>query len=127
MPAFLLNNFLYLLLIALINIVVLFMPKRNENGTKILGQIKRFRNSIKYIEKDKLRELIKEDKDYIANIFPYAYTLGVANRLLDVYTAVDKRGPKYVKMLNDRDARKNFNFLRKVTNNLDRRKGDEYY
>ena len=128
MPAFLLNNFLYLLLIALINIVVLFMPKRNENGTKILGQIKRFRNSIKYIEKDKLRELIKEDKDYVANIFPYAYTLGVTRSLIKASEELETGKPKYLELLDkETSIRDSYKYLKKVTGNLDRRYGDDYY
>ncbi len=125
--AYTINLLINIIMLMFMNTLILIMPKRNKEGHKYFGQIKRFKNTINDLNESKLKELLKEDKNYVFDIFPYAYTLGVANRLLDVYTAVDKRGPKYVKMLNDRDARKNFNFLRKVTNNLDRRKGDEYY
>ncbi len=126
--SFLLNNFLYLLLIAIINTVTLFMPKRNDEGIVILGQIKRFRNSIKYIENDKLKELIKEDKNYVENIFPYAYVLGCTRSLIKAAEEVDANKPKYVKLL-DKEAtlRDEYKFLKKVTGNLDRRYGDDYY
>ena len=127
-PAFLLNNFLYLLLIAVCNTVVLFMPKRNLEGNKILGQIKRFRNSIKYIDESKLKDLIKEDKDYVADIFPYAYTLGVTRNLIKVAEDIEASKPKYLEQINkDVTLRDNYKFLKKVTGNLDRRYGDDYY
>ena len=127
-PEFLLNNFLYLLLIAVCNTVVLFMPKRNMEGNKILGQIKRFRNSIKYIDESKLKDLIKEDKDYVANIFPYAYTLGVTRNLIKVAEDIEANKPKYLEQI-DKEVtlRDSYKFLKKVTGNLDRRYGDDYY
>lgn len=127
-PAYLLNNFLYLLLIAVCNTFVLFMPKRNIVGNKILGQIKRFRNSIKYIDENKLKDLLKEDKDYVANIFPYAYTLGVTRNLIKTAEDINVKKPKYLDQLDENATiRDNYKFLKKVTGNLDRRYGDDYY
>ena len=97
-------------------------------GNKILGQIKRFRNSIKYIDESKLKDLIKEDKDYVADIFPYAYTLGVTRNLIKVAEDIEASKPKYLEQINkDVNLRDNYKFLKKVTGNLDRRYGDDYY
>ena len=127
-PSFLLNNFLYLLLIVIIDIVVLFMPKRNENGSMLLGQIKRFRNSIRYLDASKLKELIKKDKNYVEEIFPYAYTLGVTRNLIKASEELNIKNPKYLELLDkDKTIRDNYRFLKKVTANLDRRYGDDYY
>ena len=127
-PAFLLNNFLYLLLIVIIDFIVLFMPKRNENGNMILGQIKRFRNSIRYLDTKKLKELLKSDKNYVENIFPYAYTLGVTRNLIKASEELNISKPKYIELLdNNKSLRDNYRFLKKVTANLDRRYGDDYF
>ena len=126
-PSILVNNFLYLLLITIIDIVVLFMPKRNEEGTVILGQIKRFRNSIKYIDNEKLKELVKKEKDYVANIFPYAYVLGATRNLIKASEELNISKPKYIELLDNKSIRDNYRFIKKVTGNLDRRYGDDYY
>ena len=127
-PAFLLNNFLYLLLIAIINTIALFMPKRSDEGAILLGQIKRFRNSIKYIDKDKLKELVKKDHKYVENVFPYAYVLGATRNLIKAAEEINVSKPKYSILLDDDvTLRDHYKFLKKTTGNLDRRYGDDYY
>ena len=127
-PAFLLNNFLYLLLIAIIDVIVLFMPKRNENGKLLLGQIHRFRNSIKYIDNVKLKALIKKEKNYVSDIFPYAYTLGVTKNLIKAAEELVEGKPKYLERIDkETSIREDYRYLKKVTGNLDRRYGDDYY
>ena len=125
--SFLLNNFLYLLLIAIINTITLFMPKRNDEGALLFGQIKRFRNTIKYIESDKLKELVKSNKNYIEEVFPYAYVLGCTRNLIKAAEEIEAKPPKYIKLLEDKPLRDQYKFLKQVTGNLDRRYGDDYY
>ena len=121
------NLLIYITLIITMNTIILFMPKRNKAGHQLYGQIKRFKNSIKKLDEDKLKELLEENKNYVADVFPYAYTLGLTRNLINLYSKVDNNLPKYVKMLEEKDVRKNYNFLKRVTNNIDRRYGEDRY
>lgn len=122
-----LNLLINIIIVMLMNLVILIMPKRNIIGRKYFEQIKRFKNSINDLDEKKLKELLKENKNYVFDIFPYVYTLGITKNLIDIYTKVDDKLPKYVKMKDEKDVRKNFRFLKQVAGNLARRPGDEHY
>ena len=109
------------------NTIILFMPKRNKAGHQLLGQIKRFKSTIKKLDEEKLKDLLKENKDYVFDIFPYAYTLGITRNLINVYSKVSNELPDYVKMQKETDVRKTFKFIKNVTKNVSRRYGEDRY
>jgi len=126
-PSLIINLLINITLLIAMNTVILFMPKRNKAGHQLLGQIKRFRNTIKKLDENKLKELLKENKNYVFEIFPYVYALGLTRNLINVYSKVSDKLPDYVKMLKEEDVRKTFRFIKNVTNNIDRRYGEDRY
>ena len=126
-PSLIINLLINITLLITMNTIILFMPKRNKAGHQLLGQIKRFKSSIKKLDENKLKELLKENKNYVFDIFPYAYTLGITRNLINVYSKVSDESPKYVKMLKETDVRTTFKFIKNVTNNIDRRYGEDRY
>ena len=55
------------------------LPKRNDLGTRLMGELLGLKHFIKVAEKNRLEALINENPLYFYNILPYAYILGVSN------------------------------------------------
>ena len=74
---------LYAVIAILLNILVLvetvFMKKRTDYCSEVLGQILGLRNFIIDAEEDRLKELVEENPYYFYDILPFAYALGLTN------------------------------------------------
>lgn len=55
------------------------MPKRNKAGVKALGQILGFKHFLEVAEKNRIKNLVKENPTYCFDVLPYAYALGVSD------------------------------------------------
>ena len=64
------------------------MPKRTIYGQRIYNKIQGFQYLIKHIKKEELDRILELNPDYLFDILPYAYQLGVAEEL---YELIEKR------------------------------------
>ncbi len=71
------------------------MPKRNTKGRMLLGQVLGLKKFIEVVEKPRLLALIQENPNYVNEILPYAYVLGVENHLLDCIEEYDDYQPTW--------------------------------
>lgn len=107
------------ILVSLIgNILSAHIPRRNEYGKKLLGEIIGFRNFIEVAEKERLEALLEEDPEYFYNTLPYAQVLGVTKKWTDKFKGITMQQPTYYQTyypLNDYIAISRFvNDLNKV-------------
>ncbi len=71
------------------------MPKRNHTGKILLGQVLGLKKFIEVAEKSRLLNTIKENPDYVSEILPFAYVLGVENHLFDTLTGYEDYHPNW--------------------------------
>ena len=81
--------------IAGMTICRLFLPKRSEYGTEMLGKVEGFRNFLQVAEKDQLERLMRENPSYCYDILPYAYVLGLSGAWLRKFEAMNIRTPEW--------------------------------
>ena len=89
-------NFIAMIITILILIfVAAFLPKLNEYGLKIKGQVRGFKKFLKYAEKDKIEKLVNDDPSYFYNILPYAYVLGVTSAWIKKFEKMNITKPNW--------------------------------
>ncbi len=64
-------------------ICLINMPKRNNQGRMLLGQILGLKKYLEVVEKPRLIAQINENPNYVSEILPFAYVLGAADNLID--------------------------------------------
>ena len=94
----------YIFAVVSIAVTMIFnalMYKRTEYGTMMLGRIRGFRNFLEMAEKDRLEVLVEENPQYVYDILPYAYVLGVSDKWMKKFETITVepptwyRGPHY--------------------------------
>ncbi|MBD0367233.1 MAG: DUF2207 domain-containing protein, partial [Flavisolibacter sp.] len=60
-----------------------FMSKKTKKGTLLYQQLAGFKEFIKSVERDRLKEFLKQDEQYFDKILPYAIVFGVADTWKD--------------------------------------------
>lgn len=56
------------------------LPKRNDFGTKILGEIEGFKHFLEVAEKWRIETLVRDNPEYVYDVLPYAYVLDVSDK-----------------------------------------------
>lgn len=72
-----------------------FMRKKTEKGTELLQKLLGFKEFLKSVEKDRLREFLKQDKNYFDKILPFAIVFGIADTWQDKLEGLDIPPPKW--------------------------------
>ncbi len=72
-----------------------YMPKRTPYGSQMLGRIEGFRNFLEVAEKDQLEQLVMEDPEYFYKILPYTYVLGVSDKWISKFEAIQLQAPDW--------------------------------
>ena len=72
-----------------------FLPKRTQYGTQILGRIRGFKNFLETAEKEKLEALVEENPTYFYDILPYAYVLGVSDKWMKKFESISVMEPSW--------------------------------
>lgn len=89
----------------IISIICLFnMPKRNRKGRLLLGNILGLKKFLEVAEKNRLIAQMNEDPDYASKILPFAYVLGVADKIIDCIEQYGNYKPNWYKGPCDRIA-----------------------
>lgn len=72
-----------------------FMSKRTKKGTLLYQQLAGFKEFIRSVEKDRLREFLKQDEHYFDKILPYAIVFDVADTWKDKLEGLDIPPPTW--------------------------------
>jgi len=72
-----------------------FMSKRTKKGTLLYQQLAGFKEFIRSVEKDRLREFLKQDEHYFDKILPYAIVFDVADMWKDKLKGLDVPPPSW--------------------------------
>jgi uncharacterized membrane protein len=71
------------------------MSKRTKKGTLLYQQLAGFKEFIKSVETDRLKEFLKQDEHYFDKILPYAIVFGVADTWKDKLDGLDIPPPRW--------------------------------
>ena len=71
------------------------MRKRTPFGTKIIGQIRGFKNFLETAEKKELEMLVEENPSYFYDILPYTYVLGISNKWIKKFESMGIKAPDW--------------------------------
>jgi len=72
-----------------------FMTKKTKKGTELYQKLSGFKEFIRSVEKDRLREFLKQDENYFDKVLPYAIVFDVADRWKDKLKDLDIPPPKW--------------------------------
>lgn len=92
---YLISYILGYVLMALMNIIIIYMPKRNNYGNEMLGRIRGFKNFLETAEKDRLEFLVNENPTYFYDILPYTYALDVSDKWIERFEAINLTQPDW--------------------------------
>lgn len=73
----------------------LFMSKKTKKGTEVYQHLAGFREFIRTVEKDRLREFLRQDEHYFDKILPYAIVFNVADTWKDKLEGLDIPPPTW--------------------------------
>lgn len=71
------------------------MPKRTKYGNEILGKIKGFKTFLETAEKNNINALVMQEPSYFYDILPYAYVLGVSDKWISKFEAINMQEPDW--------------------------------
>ena len=80
---------------AVMNIIIIYMPKRSKYGIEMLGRIRGFKNFLETAEKDRLEFLVNENPTYFYDILPYTYVLNVSDKWIERFEAINLTQPDW--------------------------------
>lgn len=72
-----------------------FMSKKTKKGTLLYQQLAGFREFIRSVERDRLREFLRQDEHYFDKILPYAIVFNVADTWKDKLEGLDIPPPNW--------------------------------
>lgn len=72
-----------------------FMSKKTKKGTELYQELAGFREFIRTVERDRLREFLKQDEQYFDKILPYAIVFNVADTWKDKLEGLDIPPPTW--------------------------------
>ena len=72
-----------------------FMPKRTKYGNEMLGKIKGFKTFLETAEKAKLEAMVMENPTYFYDILPFTYVLGVSEKWIKKFEAINLQAPDW--------------------------------
>ncbi|MBQ6860261.1 MAG: DUF2207 domain-containing protein [Clostridia bacterium] len=81
--------------IATMFICLMNMSKRTSYGAHILGKIKGFKRFLEVAEKDRILNLINDNPNYVFDILPYMYVLGVSDEYIKQFESFVSESPEW--------------------------------
>ncbi len=81
--------------IAIMLICLMNMSKRTSFGAHILGKIKGFKRFLEVAEKERILALIAENPNYVFDILPYMYVLGVSDEYIKQFESFVSESPEW--------------------------------
>ena len=71
------------------------MPKRTKFGTEMFGKIKGFQRFLENAKKEELEDIVKKEPTYFYDVLPYAYVLGMSNKLIKQFESITMEKPAW--------------------------------
>ncbi len=71
------------------------LPKRNQNGQRLLNNLTGLKNFIDVAEKHRLQQLVNQDPEYFYNILPAAYVLDVSDKWIKKFESIMQIQPDW--------------------------------
>jgi uncharacterized membrane protein len=72
-----------------------YMGKKTKKGTELYQKLLGFKEFIRSVEKDRLREFLKQDENYFDKVLPYAIVFNVADTWKDKLKDMDIPPPRW--------------------------------
>lgn len=72
-----------------------FMPKKTVKGTELYGKLLGFKEFLKSVEQDRLKEFLKQDEHYFDKVLPYAIVFDIADTWKDKLKGLDIPPPTW--------------------------------
>ena len=79
-------------------IVIIFgalMTKKTQKGNELYAKLAGFKEFLKLVEKDRLREFLKQDENYFDKVLPYAIVFDIADKWKDKLEGLDIPPPRW--------------------------------
>lgn len=95
-------------------ICLINMPKRNRKGRIVLGHILGLKKFLEVTERNRLLVQMNENPNYASEILPFAYVLGVADKIIDCIEDYSGYQPNWYKGTFNKNS---FNYLTHSMNN----------
>jgi uncharacterized membrane protein len=73
----------------------IFMSKKTKKGTLLYQKLLGFKEFIKTVEKDRLKEFLKQDENYFDKVLPYAIVFDMADKWKDKLKGLEIPPPKW--------------------------------
>jgi uncharacterized membrane protein len=73
----------------------IFMRKKTKRGTELYQKLLGFKEFLKAVEKDRIKEFLKQDEHYFDKILPYAIVFGIADTWKDKLEGLDIPPPHW--------------------------------
>ena len=73
----------------------LLMPKKTKKGTELYAKLLGFKEFLKSVEKDRLKEFLKQDEHYFDKVLPYAIVFDIADTWKDKLKGLDIPPPTW--------------------------------
>ena len=71
------------------------LPKRNDFGSRMLGEVLGLKHFIEVAEKHRLESLLKENPSYVYDVLPYAYVLDVSDKWIKQFESIMTLKPEW--------------------------------
>ena len=71
------------------------MTKKTEKGNKLYAKLAGFKEFLRLVEKDRLREFLKQDENYFDKVLPYAIVFDIADKWKDKLEGLDIPPPQW--------------------------------
>jgi len=82
-------------IIAILSFFMGIMRKKTGYNTEIFAKIIGFKKFLKKASKEDLQKLTNENPEYFYNVLPYAYALGMGNKLIKKFDDIYLQSPKW--------------------------------
>jgi len=82
-------------MVVLLIFLVGMKKRRTKYGKEMLGKIQGFKNFIKRAKRQKLEQLVMEDRNYFYNVLPYVYALGDYSKWMKKFKKIDLEAPNW--------------------------------
>jgi len=93
-----------------------YMTKKTEKGTELYAKLAGFKEFLQRVEKDRLREFLKQDENYFDKILPYAIVFNMADKWKDKLKDLDVPPPNWY--VGNYATFTTFNFMNSLDNSM---------
>ena len=92
-----------------------YMPKRTIHGTRLYSKIEGLKKYLNEVSDKELKLVLKDNPNYLYDILPYSYILGIESVVFNKLKKLNIEEPKWYKIDNF-TYRKLFNFINRLIN-----------